>query len=448
MKTTLQRSRVAFRILAWLLFVFLVVTTSVAQALPTLWNGQPATIIENAAGGSGLTRNNPILIKDAAELAYFAKQVNAGGILLAVTHGTSIDNTKTSSYDSGFDRYHFALSADINLNGHDWVPIGQFENSFSGHFDGAGHVVKGLKISIQSTTSNYVYAGLFGQVWNGTIRNLGVWLAPEGITASLSQGSIYAGGLVGHMSGWKTFAGIRNCYVESETNGAVSITGTRIKEAYAGGIVGYVSTLFGGSCLLTHCYATVDVEAKMSGSNSNVYAGGITGGGRYTEKVTVSYTYATGKVEGNGTNDVYTGGICGNQDRGTIAYNLALNKSISCTSTGGGEYINRIVGKTNNAILTSNYATSCMKLNGQPVASRGTNNTAGTDIGFDTFETALKSNLSTNNEWTEAWLWTNGLLPKLKKFNINNGVSSGKLAGQVDHSKKDFLTSKALLPIF
>ena len=107
--------------------------------------------------------------------------------------------------------------------------------------------------------SNTVYVGLFGCVVSGTLRNLGVWLAPDGIVVSSSEDHLlYAGGLVGgiYSSDYTTIV-IRNCYVEAEGNGAIRITGNRYLRA--GGIAGISSV-----GLITHCYATVDVEAKSN----------------------------------------------------------------------------------------------------------------------------------------------------------------------------------------
>ena len=191
MKTIRQQLRAAPRILAGLLFAFMAAMASVVHASPSPppWNGRPADIIVNADGHDGLTAEKAILIKDAAELAYFAQQVNAGGLKLDVAKGTSIDNGEK---DKGFAGLYFALSNDIDLEGHDWTPIGSGYNSFQGHFDGDGYTVKGLKVNIQA--SNTVYVGLFGCVVSGTLRNLGVWLAPDGIVVSSSEDHLlYAG---------------------------------------------------------------------------------------------------------------------------------------------------------------------------------------------------------------------------------------------------------------
>ena len=101
------------------------------------------------------------------------------GYILELENGNKIDNTDESSKQR-FLRLLFALSADIDLNGYEWTPIGNDTHPFKGHFNGDGHVVRGLKMNVEIETKTTTYAGLFGYIENGTLRNLGVWLAPEG----------------------------------------------------------------------------------------------------------------------------------------------------------------------------------------------------------------------------------------------------------------------------
>ena len=77
MKTTLRQLPAALRLFAGLLFTFITATTAVAQ---TSWADNAATVITNADGHDGTTADKAILIKDAAELAYFANPVIAGGM--------------------------------------------------------------------------------------------------------------------------------------------------------------------------------------------------------------------------------------------------------------------------------------------------------------------------------------------------------------------------------
>ncbi len=65
------------------------------------------------------------------------------------------------------------LKNDVDLTGYEWTPIGDYGHTyydkFSGSFDGCGYTITGLYIN---DSSNAGYAGLFGYVSGGTIKNL------------------------------------------------------------------------------------------------------------------------------------------------------------------------------------------------------------------------------------------------------------------------------------
>ena len=416
MNTTELRSLATRRLLAGLFFVIMAAIPFITHAAPAGegWNGKIADKIENAAGNSGDTADKPILIKEAAELAYLAQQANEGGYILELENGNKIDNTDESS-KQGFSGYYFALSDDIDLNGYEWTPIGNDTHPFKGHFNGDGHVVRGLKMNVEIETKTTTYAGLFGYIENGTLRNLGVWLAPEGIEVSSTQfGYISAGGLAGDITGTdsKTPASIQNCYVEGEGNITVRSTDNTIK-IHVGGIIGATIT---GTSIITHCYTTVDVEAEVD-SRSIIHVGGIAG---YASDI--SYSYATGNVkvkERKKGKMPLVGGICGNATNGTITNCVALNKEISSP---GSDQCYRICRSGSG----TNYASPRMMINGQPVTGNDPVSKNGTDIWLENFKETL-SGTSGNNEWTTAWSWTEGELPRLKKLNTDGTTYSNEL---------------------
>ena len=108
MNTTELRSLATRRLLAGLFFVIMAATPFIAHAAPTGegWNGKIADKIEKAA-----------------ELAYLAQQVNAGGYVLEFSDGSKIDNASEIT-KRGFSGYYFSLSDDIKLEGGNWIPIG------------------------------------------------------------------------------------------------------------------------------------------------------------------------------------------------------------------------------------------------------------------------------------------------------------------------------------
>ncbi len=158
--------------------------------------------------------------------------------------------------------YH--LTADIDLTGIDWTPIGdKSENSnyFSGTFDGQGHVITGMEV-----VSTSGYNGLFGYTYNANIRNVGIENACIFNTTSTN---INAGGLLGYGSG-----AISNCYVTGQI-WAEGSAGNNNK-MYVGGIAGEV----GSSSEVVDCYSEAKVGYNSDGSTASAtygYTGGIIG---------------------------------------------------------------------------------------------------------------------------------------------------------------------------
>lgn len=431
----------------------------------------PASSIENLGGGDGSTAATPIRIRNAVELAYLARQVNNGGQTLQLLYGKSIDNTADDNL-KGFAGYHFALSDDIDLKRQNWTPIGD-DNSFRGHFDGKGHTVDELRVDVvkeNSSDNTTAYAGLFGYVEDGTLCNLGVRLHEDGIKAVSNNNDAFAGGIVGLQIGFEDNTLLRNCFVVG--NGKVEATAEF--SGLAGGIAGLISFSVPNSATLTHCYATVDVEAT---ANITCCAGGIAGSsyGR------LSYTYATGSVKTNKTNQ-YAGGICGDIVSGELTHSLALNSEV----TANGANAHRIASNSFPPdppsdllpVLDANYARPAMLLNNgsdsgsTTVTSPDGTSLDGADTWLDTFADNLASDDATNEGWKSgAWTWPTApstLLPKLALVTFDdsgtpNGftpwpapattVTSGTLGSPVisvaqpDLDAADYLVNRPLLHV-
>lgn len=229
---------------------------------------------------------------------------------------------------------NITLTADIDLKGIDWTPIGKDDNkAYTGTFDGNGKTITGLTV-----TGSYKYAGLFGDIdENGTVKN--VVLEDVQITSDNSSGSV--GGVAG--DSWGT---IENCSVSSSVSGTTfaggvvgsqwggSITGCNSSatvkgEAYVGGIAGETNS--GAS--LTGCYATGDVTVENDGTN-NSHAGGVVG---YKGGGTLTACYATGSVTGSGSGTIYVGGVTGSNNLGTLTACYHAKGTVSGpTGTTGG----------------------------------------------------------------------------------------------------------------
>ena len=206
---------------------------------------------------------------------------------------------------------NITLTADIDLTGKDWTPIGtDYDNSYKGTFDGGGHTITGLTF-----TTNDEFAGLFGWLNRaGTVKNV----VMEGVQITSNQiygGSI--GGVVG--SGWGT---IENCSVSGSVSGTMyvggvvgvqrdgSITGCSSSATVKGTIkVGGVAgqTIFGAT--LTACYATGNVNIEID-RTQDISGGGLVG---FNDGISLLSCYATGNVTstGSSTGHVHIGGFLG-----------------------------------------------------------------------------------------------------------------------------------------
>ena len=201
-----------------------------------------------------------------------------------------------------------------------FTPIGDsFFNSFTGTFEGNGFTISNLYVNINENATNDTYAGLFGSVNNGTVRNLGLldaYIKGTNTNTNISIGRVYAGGLVGFSSS----STIQNCYVTGNVTG----TGTSSPNVNAGGLVG-----FNSDGTVTNSYATGTVSGTGSG---NVNTGGLVG----SSAGTVTNSYATGTVtaEGTGSGDANAGGLVGFNRGGTVTNSYATGTVSGTVDTG------------------------------------------------------------------------------------------------------------------
>lgn len=168
------------------------------------------------------------------------------------------------------------LTADIDLEGVTWTPIGTEMDPYCGTFDGQGHRISNLVIN-----STEDYQAIFGHIGDGaTFKNLYIDKSCS-FTGGAFMGALAA---ASHNDGTATFTNIGN-----EAN----VTGTG---ANAAAIIG---VSMGGSCafIITNCYNTGDITG---GKESAAICGWVGGGSKITN------FYNTGKIEGvDGSNKLY-----------------------------------------------------------------------------------------------------------------------------------------------
>lgn len=204
-------------------------------------------------------------------------------------------------------KYH--LTADIDLSGSDWTPIGDnSDNSknsrFTGVFDGQGYTIYNLTVSEE----NNIYGGLFGYADGGMIKNVGV----ENISI---EKAMFSGAICGVNNSL-----IYNCYsrglvASNEYSGGICARNYKdIEYCYSLCDVSVDNddlSLSGGICgqnfaNLGYCFNKGKVEAS---SESYAAVGGICGSAVEGSMVTRSYN--TGTIDANAERIAYIGGICG-----------------------------------------------------------------------------------------------------------------------------------------
>ena len=285
------------------LALVMAVTLTLALAIPVGAAGY--------AGGSG-TRNDPYLIGTAEQLKNFRDQVNSGNTGLCAK-----------------------LTANIDLAGQAWEPIGLSSAGYTGTFDGSGYAIRNLYITDISTGTSaggwtLWGCGLFGIVGKGgVVRGVNVdgTIAMKGenrtdidldcvaggnlgtieecfatvsfqgfdltITSPSSTSTTTVGGLVGVNQGI-----IRNCYVVGTMNLTI-----QTKRVSVGGLAGHLS---GSSATLENCYAAVPIQVNTT-AQENV--GALVG--KLNSKGICKNLYANGdlasRLQGEGSSYTISG---------------------------------------------------------------------------------------------------------------------------------------------
>ena len=203
---------------------------------------------------------------------------------------------------------NITLDKNIDLTGKGWTPIGtNYDNSYTGTFDGGGHTIKGLTV-----TTNDQFVGLFGYLNRaGTVKNV----VMEGIQITSNHMFGCTGGVVGYS--WGT---IENCSVSGSVSGTDCVGGV-VGSQKAGSIIGcsssatvkgthYVGGVAGEKWgTMIACYATGNVTLEI-GSPKNLSGGGVVGlnGG---SRVLACYAIGNVNIKGSSTGNVHIGGLFG-----------------------------------------------------------------------------------------------------------------------------------------
>ena len=286
-----------------------------ALAFTAMDFGGLVSIQANAAGLVQVTEENQsnfhlngdyagyYAIADKEDLQAFAAKVNAG------------ENAVNA-----------VLTADIDMTGEDWTPIGDTNDGYTGIFDGNGHKISKL---VCERTGDKQVSGLFAQLKeNSVVKNLGMedgvftssTSTAGAVAAKSNLGKVincwnngkvtahdFGGGIVGSSQGW-----IESC----KNSGSVKATWGWGR---SGGIAGeqvcdmnsskqYVRTY------IKYCYNT--------GTADGYYAGGIVAyqGYKNQEACDIISCWSDAVMTGS-----IAGGIVGSLDKGDTIQNCVFN---------------------------------------------------------------------------------------------------------------------------
>ena len=314
-------------------------TYEALTAPQTVAAGKPFVKVELGGGTFYFRPQNNVVLEAGSRYKYTVKVNSTGLTLEDCTIGSWADGGGESGaaedldyiYDSNTKTYtvynangllawneaaqkdrsiNCTLTADIDLTGKDWTPIGTSSgNSYTGTFDGGGHTITGLTV-----TTNDQFVGLFGYLNSaGTVKNV----VMEGIQITSNHMFGCTGGVVGYS--WGT---IENCSVSGSVSGTVSVGGV-VGTQWVGSITGCSSsatvkgtvdvggvagqTDFGAT--LTACYATGNVTIEID-PIKDIAGGGLVG---LNGECSLLACYAIGNVTstGSGTGKVDIGGFLG-----------------------------------------------------------------------------------------------------------------------------------------
>ena len=220
---------------------------------------------------------------------------------------------------------HYVLTADIDLAGIEWTPIGAYapsgeseeeqeipaaETAFTGTFDGQGHTISNLTVNQPEGWA----MGLFGCAANARISNF--TLENASVDASLMSADVVGYAYCSAVSG------------VTLVNGRVTAhAGEMSAEGMYGGIVGA-----GMGSTIENCAAQADIAIPDGTANAGIVGGGL-------EMTSVTGCTATGTVTAG--NDCYgLGGVSGcgfaaEQFSDCVAQDVTITAGDNCFWIGG-----------------------------------------------------------------------------------------------------------------
>ena len=185
------------------------------------------------------------------------------------------------------------LTDDINLTGKEWTPIGDYENRYTGTFDGGNHTITGLTINQYGS-----YVGMIDFLdSDGTVQNLTL----ENVNITGNRNMIGGGDCVGSVVG-DNYGTVTACTASGNVSGTFNV----------GGVVGW------NNGTVTACY---HASGNVSGT-SNV--GGVVG---YNKSGTLTACYWSGLPDNDNGGATKVDGTTVTWQNAVDAMNTALQSA-------------------------------------------------------------------------------------------------------------------------
>lgn len=161
---------------------------------------------------------------------------------------------------------NYILMNDIDLSVYEkWVPIGTEETPFTGTFDGDNYSISNLKIHDTLNNNNKYLVGLFGNVSNGTLKNIVIANVDINVSWNGETEASYR---------LKTSALAANSakskIIDCSASGNISLSG--FEWCSVGGIAGYSTT-----SSIANCSNYAEIIVKLVSSSRTAYVGGVAG---------------------------------------------------------------------------------------------------------------------------------------------------------------------------
>ena len=343
--------------------IYLSLKTENAKAFATyssIWLDN-ATAWNESVESAG-TKDKPYLIDTPAQLAQLAKNVNSG-----------ID----------YHGVYFQLRSNIDLSGHNWVPIGNEANPFKGIFYGAGKTISNMTVDatrMNATSTDGLidlrnfrqYLGLFGYVDNngtGADATTVNQITFENAYINACEYTQYAGVLAGYYNGIALENITINEIAGENTNAGATILfqlseGSSMSANFTvGGLVGKLGT----ACTMNTSNSGKNEMATTINANvynlsgNKIYIGGLVGENagtikesRRTSGEIKAYIGTIGGIVGRNTGTVLD---CYNAGKILIDPNLPASVTLNAELNGAEQtFIGGLVGENSGGtVKTQNF---------------------------------------------------------------------------------------------